>query len=227
MRGARVSASSGRAQRSGLYKLGIITDLPEEPVTPLNWNPRDAIEAQWQHANVYERTTAGPKPVLVAGVRTGHLRLLRTLMEAWEPPFWILYVLTVPRALGDTGAGRYASDSPVPSGAVEHLISTYGEFLEHDARHQLWITADSDRSSPLVYDQRNRIYAYGPLEHHAAICSAAGLSEGPVVIPPGLVRHYHDEFDTTRSASSEGTGWPGLGRRAPFSLWTMTDDMRR
>lgn len=28
----------------------------------------------------------------------------------------------------------------------------------------------------------------------------------------------------TRSASSEGTGWPGLGGRVPFSLWTMTDD---
>ena len=222
MRGARVSASSGRAQRSGPYKLGIITNLPEGPVRPLNWNPRDAIEAQWQHGNVYERTTAGPKPVLVAGVRTGHLRLLRTLMEAWEPPFWILYVLTVPRALGDTGAGRYASDSPVPSGAVEHLISTYGEFLEHDARHQLWITADSDRSSPLVYDQRNRIYAYGPLDHHAAICCGAGLSEGPVVIPPGLVRHYHAEFDANEVRIVRGDRLAWSWRKSP--LQAMDDD---
>ena len=217
-----MSASPGRVQRRGLYKLGIITNLPEGPVTPMNWNPRDAIEAQWQHANVFERTTAGPNPVLVAGVRTGHLRLLRTLMEAWEPPFWILYILTVPRALGDTGAGRYASDRPVPSAAVEQLISTYGEFLEHDARHQLWITADSDRSSPLVYDQRNRIYAYGPLDHHAAICSGAGLSEGPVVIPPGLVRHYHAEFDANEVGIVRGDRLAWSWRKSP--LQTMDDD---
>src|SRR5207244_5207041 len=123
--------------------------------------------APWHHANVFERTSSGQKPVLIAGAKTYHLRLLRSLMNAWEPPFWILYVLSVPRALGDRGAGRYASDMPLSVDAVEHLFSTYGEFLEHDARHQLWITPDSERSSPLVYDQRNRIFAYGPVDAHA------------------------------------------------------------
>jgi hypothetical protein len=109
------------------------------------------------------------------------------------PPYWLLYVLVVPR--GASEAGRYESVRDASFDQVQTFLNDFREFLEGDARHHLWIYSSADQSL-LVYDKHNVIYVYGPLEEAGKLLDALGLEQTEAVAFPFPHSHwYHDRFD--------------------------------
>jgi transposase len=192
-----------------LYKLGMVTKLPPAAVTSSEQDPGRFVMAPWQHRNVYERSVREGVPVLVIGKATGHIGLIQGLLDAIVGPLWLMYELVVPHGLGGEAAGRYASNHVVPIDVVRDLLNANYDFFETDARHQIWVTSDPHRSEMLVWDRRDRIFAYGPIEEYEAICRDYGLSEGNVEIPPGLTPNYHAAFDADerRLVAGQDLAW--------------------
>jgi hypothetical protein len=150
-------------------------------------------ESPFHYANCWavEKTT-GPSRLVVAPA-SRYIELITRLSTVMRAPFWILYVLLVPRAGGENG--RYQSPAPVNSTELEEFLWQYQELLENDARQHLWI-GSIDKSSLLVYDNHNVIYAYGPLTEFESIVRANGLTQCEAVsFPAPHVHKYNVEFD--------------------------------
>jgi hypothetical protein len=151
-----------------------------------------AVETPHQYADTWLREpTTGPDRIAV-GASSGQTQLISRLADVVTDPLFILYVLTVSRI--DNEPGRYQSPFPVERDEREAFLDAYGDFIERDARHEVWLGAP-DGSATLVYDQHNVLYAYGPLDGFESVLSESGFSEGPVEIPVPHIHYYHAEFD--------------------------------
>jgi len=149
-----------------------------------------------------ERKTSGPDRLVIAP-RSDYAQLLARLAERLEPPFLLLYVLVVPRGGGEPG--RYQSDYSFSLPQLQHFLSDYSEFLEKDARHNLWVRSDEGL---LVYDRHNVIYAYGPLERFVAVLESAGLTESNEVrFPSPHAHHYDPKFDADEKRILHNEDW--------------------
>jgi hypothetical protein len=163
----------------------------------------DGEDVEHQYADVYdwERTT-GPSRLIIAP-RTGHVDLLGALAECWGGPYWLLYVLTVPR----TGtSGRYQITEPVERPELTAFLARHRAFLEGDARHALWV-APATGQGTLVYDRHNVIYAYGPLEHFEDMLARRGVTRGATAYPVPHSHHYHAEFDDDEAELLTDYAW--------------------
>ncbi|MCW2962214.1 MAG: hypothetical protein JWM90_2601 [Thermoleophilia bacterium] len=136
-------------------------------------------------------TTTSGQDRLVIAPSGRHIALMQRLAEVLEPPFFLLFVLSVPR--GDDAAGRYQSP-PLERDVAHAILDRFSDFFEQDARHNIWL-ASADGSSMLVYDEHDVIYAYGPFNEMIDILEAEGLREGPHTIPDPHGHPFHPEFD--------------------------------
>jgi hypothetical protein len=150
----------------------------------------DDVEHQYDDVYEWERTT-GPSRLVVAP-RTSHIDLLQALGACWRGPYWVLYVLSVPRE--EAAAGRYQIPEPIGSQELGTFLTRYRAFFEGDARHALWIASAAGEGT-LVYDRHNVLYAYGPLEQFEDVLTARGITRGSTVFPIPHSHHYHPEFD--------------------------------
>jgi hypothetical protein len=82
------------------------------------------------------------------------VELIHKLTNQLTEPFLLLYVLVVPR--GKSEPVRYQSE-PVNTEELDRFLHRYQDFLEGDARHNLWIRSSDD--GMLVFDRHNIIYA--------------------------------------------------------------------
>jgi hypothetical protein len=168
-----------RTSNATCYKLGSFDG---------EWTEREYVYGDvW----IRERTT-GPDRLMIAPSRS-QIRLMTKMLRTMEPPYWILYVLLVSRE--DATPGRYQSPYTLESEETEKFLLRFSEFFEKDGRHHLWIGAE-DRSSLLVYDNHNIIYAYGELPKFVAVLKSHGMLQSDIVrIPCPHSHNYNSEFD--------------------------------
>jgi hypothetical protein len=178
---------------SDLYKLGRVPDDLNDGLS----------DERFEYPNIWAReTTSGPDRLAIAP-RSGYAQLLGKLCENIAPPFLLLYVLAIPRGGGEPG--RYQSNYSFSLSQLQQFLSGYSEFLEKDARHNLWVRSDEGM---LVYDRHNVIYAYGPLERFVAVLQSAGLTESNEVrFPSPHAHYYHPDFDSDEKRILHDEEW--------------------
>jgi hypothetical protein len=115
------------------------------------------FETSYNYGNVFaNQITKSGNRLCVSASDTGS-RLLGDLASLLDPPYYLLYVLVVPR--GGSAAGRYQS----PELSRDMLASTilrFGRFWDNDGRHAIWILSIPENTT-LVYSRDNLIYLYG------------------------------------------------------------------
>jgi hypothetical protein len=122
-----------------------------------------------------------------------------------QEPFYLLYVLVVPRDYGEPG--RYQSSDPHSKRDLLEFLNRFEQFLESDGRHHLWIKSIGE-SDLLVYDRHNLIYAYGDLDKFKRILRKEAFTETPrIKIPSPHVHHYNQDYDADCRALIEYWGW--------------------
>ena len=163
-----------------MYKLGSLPDCENDQ--------------RFLYNNIWGRQTTSGVDRLAIAPRSGYVALLRDLAACLEEPFLLLYVLVVPRS--EASPGRYQSEYSFDSLQLRDFLNRYGDFLEQDARHNLWIRSASGNGL-LVYDRHNIIYAYGPIEAYVEVLNGRDLVETAEVCMPKFAHshHYHPEFD--------------------------------
>ncbi|WP_035357289.1 hypothetical protein [Edaphobacter aggregans] len=151
-------------------------------------------DREWVYGNLWaaEETTGGGRRLVIAPSR-GQTDILAALLKDMTGPFWVLYVLVVPRGRGEPG--RYQSPEPQAESNVRTFLNDFSGFLEKDGRHNVWIASESG-AEMLIYDRHNAIYAYGPLNAWRPALSANGFSEVPDIrFPSPHSHHYHQSLD--------------------------------
>jgi hypothetical protein len=171
----------------------------------------DSGTSEWQYGNVWATggTNGGGSRLVIAPAQ-GHIETLLKLLPAMTGPFWLLYVLVVPR--GHAESGRYQSPEPQSEVEVKDFLTSFSGFLEKDGRHNLWIASTSS-SQMLIYDRHNVIYAYGPLDAWKQLLAADAFTEVPMIrFPSPHAHHYHESLDSEEDRLLSYYDW----RRTPL-----------
>ena len=155
------------------------------------------------HAWRLEPELHGPARIVAAPDR-GQVALLLALAATLPEPFHLVYVLLSTRTLRPPG--RYQATRPLPRAALEPLLVRFRAFLEQDGRHHLWIGSAAEPST-LVYDQHQLLYLYGRLEAYPPVLRAAGMDEGPVIVPAGHQHQQHPAFDQAEAELFAALAW--------------------
>jgi hypothetical protein len=159
------------------------------------WLPDGHTEERYEYPDVWLRETTDGLDRLAIAPHTRYIELLDELAFSLQEPFWLLYVLVVPR--GSSEPGRYQSENSFTFVQLKQFLSEYSSFLEKDGRHNLWIRPASGEGL-LVYDRHNIIYAYGPLDGFIRILNSFELTESKeqfLRYESPHVHRYHSEFD--------------------------------
>ena len=153
------------------------------------------INEEWvahQYNDIWEREkTSGPWRLVIAPA-TDHIEWMIALASVLPEPFNILYILQVPRGVGE--AGRYQSAEPVSREEMETFLRRFRAFLETDGRHEIWIYS-TIASATIVYSAHNVLYAYGDLKEYEELLTQRGFHESEVRFPDPHSHSYHVEFD--------------------------------
>ena len=168
----------------------------------------------WRYGRIFERERLqGSVERLCIGADERQTDLLLTLSRIMPEPLGLLYVLHTP-VHEKHEAGRYMSPL-VSRKEAAAFLEAHAAFLECDGRHDFWIGHLDDNgrlAPPLVFDQHNLIYAYGPLDRYEAVLREGGFVEGAVKIPAPHNHHYHHEFNDLIDAMHTYWAW----RRVPL-----------
>ena len=157
------------------------------------------------YPNVFERQRfSDGQERLRIGPSRGHMDLMLELVECIQEPLRLLYVLVVARG-GRYQPGRYEAASEMSLEAAEGFLKEFGDFLESDGRHHLWVVRPG--FGTVVYDRHDLLYAYGPLDRFVDVLQANGLREGTVEIPATHWHGYHPEFDDAQSRMLSRFRW--------------------
>jgi len=151
-------------------------------------------DRKWTYGNVWasEETTDGGDRLVIAPAQ-GQTEILTSLLENLNGPFWVLYVLVIPRERGKPG--RYQSPEPQTEAAISTFLNEFSDFLERDGRHNIWIASESG-SQRLIDDRHNLIYAYGALADWRVALEAKGLHKVSAIrFPSPHSHHYHQSLD--------------------------------
>jgi len=165
-------------KEEGLYKFGAIPNGEE-------------VEFEYSDAWATEALAAINR--LAIAPRQAQVELIQDLVTLMSAPFFVLYVLAVPR--GGSEPGRYQSTSPQSSQGIEEFLGEFMPYLQLDGRHELWVKS-AHSSDQLVYDRHNVIYAYGDLSKFEVRLKERGLSRVDAIQTPSPhVHYYHTVFD--------------------------------
>lgn len=153
-------------------------------------------EQRFAYGKVFARELRKDTPLLRIAADKNQIEMLKLLLENMQEPFWLLYVLLVPRA-DDGSSGRYQSEAFFTKSEVRDFLEKFHLFLESDGRQSLWIKS-SDSPDLLVYDQHNLIFAYGPIEQWEQRLNSLGwkeVADEDLRIPTPHMHRYHALFD--------------------------------
>jgi hypothetical protein len=170
-------------QAQAIYKLG--DGMPED--------------RPWIYQNVWATEELSDAKRLVIAPKSGTTGILERLIETMPEPFWLLYVLVVPRGEGD--AGRYQSSELQTRQQVRRFLHEFQTFLETDGRQNLWIRSESGPAM-LIYDRHDLIYGYGLIDDGKELLKQIGLSEvssASIKTPDPHSHHYHASLDAEAS----------------------------
>jgi hypothetical protein len=143
-----------------------------------------------RYGNFVQEGLAGATPRICIAASGDQIELLSTMAQNLSGPFALLAVLHTPRV---NGSGRYQSP-PLDCSAVQRFLSRFRDFLQNDARLDLWVKSMED-DALLVYDRHDLIYAYGPLASFKERLLRRGFIPGEVKVPLPHEHHYHDAYD--------------------------------
>lgn len=173
------------------YKFGYLSSGKED--LPFEYGDTWAVEK-----------TTGPERLVIAP-RSGHVDVMRALIERMPEPFYILYVFLVPRT--HRPAGRYQSPDSVSREELAVFLNRFQKYFEGDGRHDIWILSAMDESL-LVYDQHNVIYAYGPLDAFKDVLRRRNFEQVPKIdFPAPHSHHYNAELDSDQNALLDYWSW--------------------
>jgi hypothetical protein len=176
-----------------------------KPIYKFGQLNQNGDDVPYEYADIWAREkTSGPDRIAIAP-RSHQTDLLYKLAECLEEPFLLLYVLVVPRSADEPG--RYQSNYSFTLPQLRQFLTTYADFLEKDARHNLWIRPELG-DGLLVYDRHNVIYAYDPLDKLVSKLISSGLTEADEVrYPSPHVHHYNSEFDSDQARILKEEQW--------------------
>lgn len=169
--------------------------MREELGRPYKFGIATPEERPWLPGKVFGRDTRGSVRCLRIAATENQVQLLDTLINKMPAPFWLLYVLVVPR--GEGQPGRYQSSEPITNESLNAFFARFRNFLEADGRHNIWIKFESGPAL-LVWDRHDLIYAYGFEEEWATDLLRAGWTEvdpAAISLPDPHAHHYHAIFD--------------------------------
>lgn len=158
--------------------------------TDANFNSENV--SQFSYSNVWQFEQFAATSRLIIAPSANHFEVLLELTKILSEPFGILYVLVVSRC--NNFAGRYQCPAPINRKDLEKFLYEFQNYLEGDARHNIWIASLSQQST-VVYDRHNLIYAYGALEKFKKVIENKGFNEGKVEIPTPHIHNYNPKFD--------------------------------
>jgi hypothetical protein len=173
------TASMEKTEHSVLYKFG--------PTSP------EALA--WKPGKIFARENHGSTPHLMVAAASGQVQLLEALLNKMPEPYWLLYVLVVPRGEGEPG--RYQSPTPLSRSELISLLSRFRNFFETDGRHNVWIKSESGPAL-LVLDRHNIVYAYGFEGEWSSELREMGWTEvdgKAIALPDPHAHYYHEIFD--------------------------------
>ncbi len=154
------------------FKFGIVVgDYEEEYFYNDSWS----IET---YPN-YQRITVAPIK--------NQIDLMLEILKSFEPPYWCLYVLIVPR--NENEAGRYQCPYPMSYEEISEFVNKYKNLLETDGRHHLWL-GSANTKQLMVYDRHNIIYIYDDIIKMAEYLKSKGFHENKISIPFPHVHYY-------------------------------------
>jgi hypothetical protein len=162
------------------------------------------IWTEFSHPPHYDFQTLsnGTERVRV-GVPGADTLVVKTLAAVIEPPFYLLYVPTIPRGQGEPG--RYQSPQ-LTREEVEGFLARFIDYLSSDGRFELWIHSPSDNAT-IVWEKHNLIYAYGPQEQFVSALRAIGFTQGELTLDFPHTHYYRPEFDKDAAAALEFFEW--------------------
>jgi hypothetical protein len=167
------------------------------------WLPDGSEELPYEYPNIWAiEKTSGPDRLVIAP-KAGYIQLLLSLTECLQAPYFLLYVLTLPRGGGE--AGRYESKHSFTFDQLQSVLYDFSELLERDSRNSIWVQG---ANGLLVYDRHNVIYAYGPLSEFKQVLLSKGLTEATEVRFPSPHTHrYNFQFDDDQARILRDLEW--------------------
>ncbi len=158
---------------------------------------------EFTHPDVWQREDHDGWSRLVVGARQSEIPLILELCRDFAGRFAVLYVLVGSR-LGRSG--RFQSPEPISYDDLELFLYTHQEFFEQDGRHHLWVVSASGEGQ-LVFDNHNKIYAYGDLDRYETRLLSMGFRSGSVDNPSPHGHNYHPEFDSAEDEVLKYWDW--------------------
>ncbi|MCZ1265967.1 hypothetical protein ACIOBL_17980 [Paenibacillus taichungensis] len=136
---------------------------------------------------------------------TNVIDTLIDLVRAMEEPYFILYILNVSRT--DQEIARYQSHD-LALLDIESFFLEFGDFIENDSRHDIWIHSPSTNST-VVYDKDNSIYIYGDIGKYQELLISKKFSNQiePIYLPVPHSHQYNSEFDQQEIDILNFTKW--------------------
>lgn len=129
---------------------------------------------------------------IVAAPSNNQINLILDLLKNFEPPYLILYVLTVSRT--ENKVGRYQCIKPLSFSEVNDFSKEYSQYFETDGRHHLWLGSASSNKL-LVYDNHNVIYIYNDKDDAINTLKEKGFIERSITFPVPHEHKYNEEND--------------------------------
>jgi hypothetical protein len=169
---------------------------PEESHALYKFGDGMLEDRPWIYQNVWAAEELSGTKRLVVAPKSGNAGILERLVETMPEPFWLLYVLVVPRGEGD--AGRYQSSKPQTREQVRRFLHEFQTFMETDGRQNLWIRSESGTAT-LINDRHGLMYGYGPVDDWKKILQQIEIPSASIKVPDPHSHHYHASFDAEAS----------------------------
>ena len=159
----------------------------------------------YDYGNIYFEQPCGDGFRLVIGPSANHIEVLTELAAVFQQPWFILYVLLVPRQ-GNHEPGRYQSGPFETHSDFADFLQKFRDFFEDDGRHHIWVGTTTGNGL-LVYDQHNVIFGYGPLDRFKRILAARGFRESDFWFPSPHSHAFQPKYDVDEERLMSAIEW--------------------
>jgi hypothetical protein len=139
---------------------------------------------------------------IVVAPKDSQVKLILEILKNIEPPYGVLYVLVAPRTVYKEG--RYQLSEPKSYKEVETFLNEFGEYIERDGRHHLWI-GSTVSNELVVYDNHNIIYIYD--SECEKLLRDKNFCEREFSIPVPHCHMYNKENDIFETTLMENYNW--------------------
>lgn len=122
------------------------------------------------------------------------VEVLKHLLRITKDNLGILYILKASRCNNEEA--RYKMEH-LNLSQVTEFLDKFCTFIEYDSRHRIVIRSLDEEHTYFIYDEENRLVAYGDVEQYKNLLHELGFEEysGNIVYPEPHMHSYHEELD--------------------------------